>query len=59
MSDAFRKLYGDDLADQIEQIKRKPRGVEVLKPRRPKPEAVPDLPSRQTEDSDNPRWWDL
>lgn len=54
-SDTFRKLYGDELADQVEKLKKKPAAVEVLKPRKP---AQPDRPATQTADSEQPNWWD-
>lgn len=55
MTDTFRKLYGDELADQVEKLKKKPAAVEVLKPRKP---AQPDRPATQTADSEQPNWWD-
>jgi len=49
--DPFREMFGDELADQVDELKRKPGGVEVLKPR-PKPPA----PEPKQEESE--RWWD-
>lgn len=51
--DSFRRMYGDELADQVEQLKRKPRGVEVLpvKPRKPEPK-------QQEKRDDIENWWD-
>jgi len=60
---AFRRLYGDELADQIEAIKNQPTAqIWAPPPRRreapAKAEQLPDKPSEQTEDSDNPNWWE-
>lgn len=56
---AFRKLYGDELADQIEAIKNAPTAqVWSPPPRRRETPEKPDQPSRQTEDSEDPKWWD-
>lgn len=54
MTDPFRKLYGDELADQVE----KPSGVEVMRPKKPAQPAQPDRPATQTADSEQPNWWD-
>ena len=49
--DPFREMFGDELADQVDELKRKPAGVEVLKPR-PKP------PAPEPEPEESERWWD-
>ncbi len=53
----FIELYGEDLWNQIQALtKPKPLAArEVLKPRAPT--ADPDRPATQTEDSDDPLWW--
>ena len=53
MNEKFRELYGDELAEQVEKLKRKPNGVEVLKPKRPV-RTEPDQPKSEPE----PNWWD-
>lgn len=58
MTDPFRKLYGDELADQVEKLKKKPSGVEVMRPKKPAQAAQPDRPATQTADSEQPNWWD-
>lgn len=53
MNEKFRELYGDELAEQVEKLKRKPNGVEVLKPKRPV-RTEPEQPKSEPE----PNWWD-
>jgi hypothetical protein len=48
--DVFREMYGNELADQVEQLKRKPTGVEVLKPR-------PKQPEQQAKPATEELWW--
>jgi hypothetical protein len=54
---AFVELYGEDLWNEIQALaKPKPLSArEVMKPRRLPTE---DRPALQTEDSEDPRWWD-
>lgn len=61
----FIEIYGEELWNQIQAISEpKPLSArEVMKPRRPLPpvERTPpdnDRPALQTEDSDDPSWWD-
>jgi hypothetical protein len=51
MSDKFREIYGNELADQVEQLKKKRTGVEVLKPK-----TKPVEPKQQPNEDE--RWWD-
>ena len=53
--DTFREMFGDKLADQVELLKRKTCGVEVLKPR---PKRAADTDSAPVEDTESPYWWD-
>lgn len=58
-SPAFRKLYGDALADQVDSIVRKPTGREVLKPRKPReaePKAKPEGSPADPEAFES-AWW--
>lgn len=48
MNEKFRELYGDELAEQVEQLKKKPSGIEVLKPK----------PKKQPESEPETNWWD-
>lgn len=54
---AFIKLYGEELWNQIQSLSApKPLAArEVFKPRKPAPA---DRPALQTEDSEDPNWWD-
>lgn len=54
---AFIALYGEALWDQIQALSEpKPLATrEVMKPRRP---PADDRPALQTEDSEDPNWWD-
>ena len=56
--DAFRELFGDELADQVERLKRKGSGVEVLKPKH-KPARNAEHKSAQTSSlpDEQDRWW--
>ncbi len=53
----FVALYGEELWNQIQALSEpKPLAArEVLKPRR-RPD--PDRPATQTEDSEDPNWWE-
>jgi hypothetical protein len=54
----FREIYGDALADQIEAIMNK-RGINSVERERQHQAAVQtDRPALQTEDSEDPFWWD-
>lgn len=60
MNPAFRALYGDELADQVEKIVNKPRGVEVLrwKPARRQPPPEPtDAQKVVSEPPSGDEWW--
>lgn len=55
----FIELHGEDLWNQIQDLG-KPKSLaarEVFKPRKPAPD-IQDRPALQTEDSDDPEWWD-
>lgn len=54
---AFIELYGEELWNEIQELaKPKPLAArEVFKPRKPPTE---DRPALQTEDSDDPKWWE-
>lgn len=58
MTDTFRKLYGDDLADQVEKLKKKPQWRELTPRPLSEPKRAPDRPATQTADSEHPNWWD-
>ncbi len=53
----FIALYGEELWNQIQALSEpKPLAArEVFKPRRP---PVNDRPAMQTEDSEDPNWWE-
>lgn len=48
----FRKMYGDELANQVEQLKNKP--VRIV--RKPEPLQIPPPPSELVQTG--PNWWD-
>lgn len=55
---SFRELYGDELADAVEAIKNRPRGVEVLRPRRPvPPRTEPPSPPPEPDPELADAWW--
>lgn len=55
----FIELYGEELWNQIQDLG-KPKSLgerEVFKPRKPVADAS-DRPALQTEDSEDPEWWE-
>lgn len=56
LSKAWREMYGNELADQLEQLaNRKLETREVMRPKR----KAPVEPASQVDDGDEqPRWWD-
>lgn len=60
----FIEIYGEELWNEIQELgKPKPLAErEVMRPRRPQPATTPspatDRPALQTEDSDDPQWWE-
>jgi hypothetical protein len=62
MNPQFRALYGDELAEQIEKLKAKSAGTEVLraKPARWQPsvpERAPSVPGAPDSPDPDVTWW--
>jgi hypothetical protein len=53
----FRRLYGDELADQVEQLKKRPTRI-VWKPAQPPPKQAEPEQKPLPKVSDVPNWWD-